>query len=94
MVGTKLRRFYAVGEARRIEWNIVPNDPDDTVVITGARYEILDENNETTETGQCDVDGMKVGVLFRAETAGTYLVRIFVTVPPETAETEIVCSVR
>ena len=87
-----LRRLYRVGERHLIEWQIKPNKPTDIVVITKAKYnllrgdEIIDSGNATVST----VDGKHiVSVLFKANDPGTFTLRIFVTVPPETTAAEI-----
>ena len=95
---SRLRREYTAGEKRRIDWEITPNRPDDTVVITEARYEIYpygsSAENDLIKSGTADVDGANVGFLFEGDKKGAYLVKLFVTVPPETAETELLINVR
>ncbi len=81
-------RQYTVGEKRLIEWQIKPNAQIDTVVVTDARYELL-KNGEVVKTGKADIDGRKLSCMFEAEETGSFLLRVFVTVPPETVKAEV-----
>ena len=83
-----LQREYAVGEKRLIEWQIQPNSKIDTVVVTAARYELL-KNGEIIKTDNAEVSGHKISHMFEAEEKGNFILRIFVTVPPETIKAEL-----
>ncbi len=83
-----LQREYTVGEKRLIEWQIQPNSKIDTVVVTDARYELL-KNGKTVKTGNAEVSGRKISLMFEAEEEGSFILRIFVTVPPETVKAEL-----
>lgn len=87
-----LMRQYKVGEKRLIEWQIKPNSPNDTVVVTDARYELL-SNGITVKSGNVTVSNRLISHMFEAEDAGSFILRIFVTVPPETIETEVYIEV-
>lgn len=87
-----LNRQYTVGEKRLIEWQIKPNSQIDTVVVTKARYELL-KNGEVVKTGNMDVNGRKISCMFEAEEIGSFLLRVFVTVPPETVKAELYINV-
>ena len=81
-------RIYTVGEVHQLDWEIKPNNRNDIVVVTSARYEIL-KRNTVIESGNAKVDGLKISCLFSAKEKGCYTVRIFVTVPPETVSAEL-----
>ncbi len=83
-----LQREYTVGEKRLIEWQIQPNSKIDTVVVTDARYELL-KNGEVIKTGNAEVSGLKISLMFEAEEKGNFILRVFVTVPPETIKAEL-----
>lgn len=83
-----LQREYTVGEKRLIEWLIQPNSKLDTVVVTDARYELL-KNGEVVKTGNAEVNGLKISLMFEAEEKGNFILRVFVTVPPETIKAEL-----
>lgn len=87
-----LNRQYTVGEKRLIEWQIKPNTQIDTVVVTDAHYELL-KNGEVVKTGNVDIDGRKISCMFEAEETGSFLLRVFVTVPPETVKAELYIDV-
>lgn len=87
-----LNRQYTVGEKRLIEWQIKPNTQIDTVVVTDAYYELL-KNGEVVKTGIVDIDGRKISCMFEAEETGSFLLRVFVTVPPETVKAELYIDV-
>lgn len=83
-----LNRQYTVGEKKLVEWIIKPNTQIDTIVVTDARYELL-KNGEILKTGNVDVSGCKISYMFEAEEPGSFLLRVFVTVPPETVKAEL-----
>ena len=83
-----LQREYTVGEKRLVEWSIQPNSKIDTVVVTDARYELL-KNGDIIKKGHAEVNGLKISVMFEAEEKGNFILRIFVTVPPETIKSEL-----
>lgn len=83
-----IRRKYTVGEKRVLEWQIMPNHPRDIIVVTDARYEVV-SGGAVVDSGKMTVDGLKVSCIFDASEEGSFVFRIFVTVPPETVETEL-----
>lgn len=87
-----LMRRYKIGEKRLIEWQIKPNSPNDTVVVTDARYELL-SNDVKVKSGNVTVNNRLISHIFEAEEAGSFILRIYVTVPPETIETEVYIEV-
>lgn len=85
-------RQYTVGEKRLIEWQIKPNTQIDTIVVTDARYELL-ENGAVVKSGSVDIGKRMISYMFEAEKPGNFLLRVFVTVPPETVKTELYIDV-
>lgn len=93
MARNALRRYYVVGESRVIEWEIRPNNENDTTVITDARYEIYKGEVLIERGSMTRVDNKKVWFAFNATEKGEFLIRGFVTVPPETVSTELIAQV-
>lgn len=101
MARNTLRRYYSLGEKRLIEWDIRSNDENDTYVINKdieyTRYEIYKNGSEEKikqgELAFTEKD-KRVSFVFSAEEEGEFLVKIFVTVPPETVSTELIVQVK
>jgi hypothetical protein len=89
MARNSLRRYYSVGEKRLIEWDVRPNNENDILVITEARYEVY-KGNELIKAGDMTVEDKKVSFIFEAVEKGEFVVKGFVTVPPETISTELI----
>lgn len=87
-----VRKFYVSGEKHLLEWQVNPTSPLETVVITDAVWELI-ENGAVVKSGKAKADGQNVSLLFEAENEGSFVLRLFVTVPPETVETEILIDV-
>lgn len=87
------RRVYRAGEEHLIEWQVVPNKRNDVIVITAAGCKILNFADEADAEYDCTVNGDTVSIKFKADTPGTYLMKTFVTVPPETIEGELIIEV-
>lgn len=73
---------FMQGEQRYLEFEIIPRRANDTVVITGASWE-LQQNGAALETGSCEVDGKTIRALIAPTGQGVYQLEIAVTVPPE-----------
>lgn len=87
-----LRRYYHRGEKRLIEWSVVPNNELDTLVIVKATYEIF-KSDKLVKNGNLDINKQKVGFNFIADEVGEFLIRIYITVPPETLSSELIATV-
>lgn len=87
------KRFYAVGEKREIAFKIIPNSSNDVLIITAAKYEIL-KDDKIIKSGNASVIDDIVSIIFDADEAGSFTVRFFVTVPPETIEAELSAVVK
>lgn len=97
MARNTLRRYYNLGEKRLIEWDLKPNDENDTLVINEneTRYEIYKiGSDEEPKKGKLVIEEKKVGFTFHANEEGEFLIKIFVTVPPETVSTELIAQVK
>ena len=92
MARNALRRYYVVGEKGLIEWDVRPNDENDILVITEARYEVYKDKG-LYDSGSMTIEDKKVSFIFEAKEKGEFLIRGFVTVPPETKATEIIAQV-
>lgn len=77
-------RDYILGEDKYVEWRVTSCRSGDTVVITGATYELVqDTTNEAVDTGSCVIDGTVIKALICPPDTGTYRLTVTVTVPPE-----------
>lgn len=87
-------RHYTVGEKRKIEIQVIPNDENDIAVISSATYDII-KGGQVVKSGNCDIDYETkiVGLLFEADNIGKYTARFRVTVPPEVLNTDVICEV-
>ena len=92
MARKSLRRYYNIGEKRLIEWDIRPNNENDILVITEARYEIY-KGEELVSSGSMTVEDKRVSLVFEATDKGEFVIKGFVTVPPETVSTELIAQV-
>lgn len=92
MARNSLRRYYSIGEKRLIEWDIRPNNENDILVITEARYEIY-KGEELVKFGSMTVEDKRVSLVFEATDKGEFVIKGFVTVPPETISTELIAQV-
>ena len=97
MARNTLRRYYSLGEKRLIEWELRPNDENDTLVISPdySGYEIQKIGSDAEPIkGRLEIGDKKVWLKFHAEEEGEFLIKIFVTVPPETVSTELIAQVK
>ena len=89
-------RKYAIGEKVIIDWLVKTKCPFDTVVVEKARWEIL-HRNEIVDSGTAVVDIRNkktyISVLFNAKNQGHYVLRVYVTIPPETVAAEVYIDV-
>lgn len=92
MARNALRRYYDIGEKRLVEWDIRPNNENDILVITGARYEIYKED-QLIKSGSMEITDKRVSFVFEATEKGEFVVKGFVTIPPETISTELIAQV-
>lgn len=92
MARNSLRRYYNIGEKRLIEWDIRPNNENDILVITEARYEIY-KGEKLVKSGSMTVEDKRVSFVFEATDKGEFVIKGFVTVPPETISTELIAQV-
>lgn len=79
-----MTRHYFMGEEKWIEFVAHSRrSPCDQVVIEGARFRLLQGEREV-QSGDCVVDGPKVGVLLFPPAAGDYVFELTYTVADET----------
>lgn len=75
--------FYA-GERKEVSGRIVLKNPDEVIVISSARYELIDKNYNIVENGSCEVDNDMVTVLLGINQCGRYELKFIVQVGKET----------
>lgn len=83
---------FMQGEQRYIEFEIRPRRANDTIVITAASWELL-QNDLTVETGSCEVHGRFIRALISPTGRGVYQLEVAVTVPPEVRKERLVLYV-
>ena len=72
--------FY-VGEKDEIEGYVQPKTVGETVVISSARYEIVDEITEAlVSEGVCDIDGNRFSVMLSFSKSGAYIFTVYLKV--------------
>jgi hypothetical protein len=78
-------REFELGEAKYIDWLVKPTRKNDTVVITSARWELIDDKTgQVRGSGPGIINGNMVSVLLAPEAKGKHILRTIIEVPPET----------
>lgn len=76
-------QFYS-GEVKTITATVMPRNPNDTVVISEAVYELIDSRKNTVEKGTCETDKNEISLLLGIDTEGLYTLKITVKIGKET----------
>lgn len=76
-------QFYC-GEVKYITATVRTANPNETVVVSEAKYELIDSRENTVEQGACETDGAEIRVLLGIDTAGIYTLKITVKIGKET----------
>ena len=66
--------FYA-GETKYVEATASAKNPNETVVVSSAKYELF-QNGRAIEEGACQTDGAKIKALLAIEAPGIYELKI------------------
>ena len=97
MARNTLRRYYKKGEVGLIEWEIRPNIEYENIVIDEAKYEILKDGIviDANDIDKPEYGKNVIGLAFDTTRfdKGEYLIRVFVTVHPETRIAEIIAQI-
>lgn len=91
MISTTPQRDFILGEEKYIDFRIASHK-EQAVVVSDAYYNLYD-GSQIVETGACEVDGSYVSALLKPPYAGTFLLEIMYTVPPETRKVKVVIRV-
>lgn len=73
---------FVLGEQRYLEFEIRPRRANDTIVVTEAEWELL-QNGDTVASDNCEVEGKIVRALISPAEKGVYQMVLTVAVPPE-----------
>ncbi len=75
---------FFCGEKKYISAFVVAKDPNETVVITDADYELFDiSEKEVVESGKCDFNANELTILLGIAKKGIYRLKITVKVGAE-----------
>ena len=78
-------RTLIYGEERYVDFLVCSRDPNESVVVTDASYQLIDHRTGKTESeGACLIKDRCLRVLLRPNFKGIYHLIITAVVPPET----------
>ena len=86
-------QFYP-GEMKYITATVSPRNPNETVVISEAKYELIDSRKNTVEQGECETDKNEIRLLLGIDQEGYYTLKITVKIGKETVIQKAGVSVR
>lgn len=76
--------FY-LGEVKFITASVASQNPNETIIITDAKYELRSvRTKETVKSGECSVSGNEISLLLDIAQAGVYELKLTVRVGAET----------
>ena len=77
--------MFNAGEVKYVTATVVARNPNETVVIIDAKYELRSvRTKETVKSGECSVFGDEISILLDITEAGVYELKITVRVGAET----------
>lgn len=75
--------FYS-GEIKYISAMVNPRNPNDLVIISEAKYELIDSKGQLVETGDCEIENREIRLLLGINKAGQYTLKLTVKIGKET----------
>lgn len=75
--------FYS-GEVKYISATVMPQNPNEVVVISSAVFELCESNGEVIESGICEVSGTTLKLLLSVTKKGYFILKITVKIGKET----------
>ena len=85
---------FIEGEKREVTATITSKNPDETVVIADAHFELLKKsNNSVIQSGACEFTGNEVTVLLDLAEKGSYVLKITSNVGREVIKSKVLVDV-
>lgn len=78
-----VERSYEVGEIREFVYE-VKSSQIETVVISSARWRMLDRDGAECSSGVCTVENHRITMVIPMTAAGVYILELTAVIPPET----------
>lgn len=75
---------FQKGEKKVISAVVTPADDNELLIISTATYDIYDRNGTSVKSGNLEVDGNEISLLYEANTEGYFTLKITVVVGKET----------
>lgn len=75
--------FYS-GEIKYISAMVNPRNPNELVVISEAKYELIDSTGQVVEAGDCEIEKREIRLLLGINKAGQYTLKLTVKIGKET----------
>lgn len=76
-------QFYC-GEVKYITATVRTANPNETVVVSEAKYELSDSRKNIVEQGSCEAEKNEIRLLLGIDTQGYYTLKITVKIGKET----------
>lgn len=86
-------QFYC-GEVKYITATVRTTNPNDTVVVSEAKYELSDSQGNVVEQGSCEAEKNEIRLLLGIDAQGYYTLKITVKIGKETVIQKAGVSVR
>lgn len=86
-------QFYC-GEVKYITATVRTTNPNDTVVVSEAKYELSDSQGNIVEQGGCEAEKSEIRLLLGIDREGYYTLKITVKIGKETVIQKAGVSVR
>lgn len=75
---------FICGEVKYITATVRTMNPNETVVINEAKYELIDSRKNTVEQGDCETEKNEIRLLLGIDQEGYYTLKITVKIGKET----------
>ena len=83
---------FLLGEQRHIRVQVT-SKKQQVIVITDAEYTITDRKGNLTTSGQCNINGAEMSMLYIPDNPGVYTFEVTYVIPPETLKARCDLSV-
>lgn len=75
---------FFCGEVKYITATVRTTNPNETVVVSEAKYELSDSQRNVVEQGDCEAEKSEIRLLLGIDTQGYYTLKITVKIGRET----------
>ncbi|MGN1418142.1 MAG: hypothetical protein ACI4W6_02310 [Acutalibacteraceae bacterium] len=82
------------GEVKYITACVHTRNPNDTVVISSAKYELFDMEKNIIESGECETEKNNIKLLLGVSTCGMFYLKITAKIGRETVIQKVRVAVR